>query len=131
MLGHELALNNMGENVDVSFRIPAGTYTITVNLANRTCVITRESGGGPVAGKGPGEELRVAPRKIQAGASLRQGGIRKGREEDNFGPHLAQNGRQIGVTEAEGIVPAYGDARPAGGTMPQRREESAHPGGFL
>ena len=52
MLGHEIALNNMGENVDVSFRIPAGTYTITVNLANRTCVITRESGGGTVAGKG-------------------------------------------------------------------------------
>ena len=52
MLGHELALNNMGENVDVSFRIPAGTYTITVNLANRICVITSEGGTTPVAGKG-------------------------------------------------------------------------------
>ena len=52
MLGHEIALNNMGVNVDVSFRIPAGTYTITVNLANRTCVITGEGGTTPVAGKG-------------------------------------------------------------------------------
>ena len=52
MLGHELALNNMGENVDVSFRIPAGTYTVTVNLANRICVITREGGSTPVSGKG-------------------------------------------------------------------------------
>ena len=47
MLGHELALNNMGENVDVSFRIPAGSYTVTVNLANHTCVITSEGGSTP------------------------------------------------------------------------------------
>ena len=52
MLGHEISLNNMGVNVDVSFRIPAGTYTITVNLNARTCVITRESGGGVASGKG-------------------------------------------------------------------------------
>ena len=52
MLGHTIQLNQMGVNVDVSFRIPAGTYTITVNLDDRTCVITRENGGGPVAGKG-------------------------------------------------------------------------------
>ena len=52
MLGHEISLNAMGENVDVSFRIPAGTYTITVNLANRTCVITSEGGVTPVTGKG-------------------------------------------------------------------------------
>ena len=52
MLGHEIALNNMGENIDVAFRIPAGTYTITVNLGASTCVITRQGGGGVVAGKG-------------------------------------------------------------------------------
>jgi len=52
MLGHEISLNEPGVNVDVAFRIPAGTYTITVNVSSRTCVITRESGGGPVAGKG-------------------------------------------------------------------------------
>lgn len=52
MLGHTIALNEPGTNVDVAFRIPAGTYTITVNVSSRTCVITRESGGGPVAGKG-------------------------------------------------------------------------------
>ena len=52
MLGQTIELNPMGENIDVAFRIPAGTYTITVNLNNRTCVITRDSGGGTVAGKG-------------------------------------------------------------------------------
>ena len=52
MLGQTIQLNPMGENIDVAFRIPAGTYTITVNMSNRTCVITRDSGGGPVAGKG-------------------------------------------------------------------------------
>jgi len=52
MLGHTIALNEPGANVDVAFRIPAGTYTVTVNVSARTCVITRESGGGPVAGKG-------------------------------------------------------------------------------
>ncbi len=52
MLGQTIQLNPMGENIDVAFRIPAGTYTITVNLSGRTCVITRDSGGGPVAGKG-------------------------------------------------------------------------------
>jgi hypothetical protein len=52
MLGHTIQLNEMGENVDVAFRIPAGTYNITVNVSDRTCVITREGGGGPVAGKG-------------------------------------------------------------------------------
>jgi len=52
MLGHTIQLNEPGVNVDVAFRIPAGTYTITVNLSARTCVITRDSGGGTVAGKG-------------------------------------------------------------------------------
>ncbi len=52
MLGHEISLNEPGVNVDVAFRIPAGTYTITVNVSARTCVITRDSGGGTVAGKG-------------------------------------------------------------------------------
>jgi len=52
MLGNTIQLNDYGVNVDVAFRIPAGTYTITVNLGNRTCVITRESGGTPTAGKG-------------------------------------------------------------------------------
>ena len=52
MLGHTIHLNPLGENVDVAFRIPAGTYTITVDVNSLTCVITRDSGGGPVAGKG-------------------------------------------------------------------------------
>lgn len=52
MLGHSIEMNPFGEAVDNSFRIPAGTYTITVDVAARTCVITRESGGGPVTGKG-------------------------------------------------------------------------------
>ena len=52
MLGHPIQLNAMGENVDVAFRIPAGTYTITVDVSGRSCVITREGGSGPVAGKG-------------------------------------------------------------------------------
>ena len=51
-LGQTIPLNPFGENVDIAFRIPAGTYTITVNVSGRTCVITRDSGGGPVAGKG-------------------------------------------------------------------------------
>ena len=52
VLGIDISLNDYGVNPDVAFRIPQGTYTITVNLNTRTCVITRESGGGPVAGKG-------------------------------------------------------------------------------
>ena len=52
MLGHPIQLNEMGVNVDVAFRIPAGTYTVTVDVSGRTCVITRQSGGGPAAGKG-------------------------------------------------------------------------------
>ena len=52
MLGHTITLNPLGENVDVAFRIPAGTYTITVDVSGLTCVITRDSGGEPVAGKG-------------------------------------------------------------------------------
>ena len=52
MLGHPIQLNAMGVNVDVAFRIPAGTYTITVDMSDRTCVITRDSGGGTVSGKG-------------------------------------------------------------------------------
>ena len=51
-LGQTIPLNQFGENIDVAFRIPAGTYTITVNVNDRTCVITRDSGGGPVAGRG-------------------------------------------------------------------------------
>ena len=52
MLGNTITLNEPGVNIDVAFRIPAGTYTVTVNVSGRTCVITRESGGGIVAGKG-------------------------------------------------------------------------------
>ena len=52
MLGQTISLNEPGVNVDVAFRIPAGTYTVTVDVAARTCVITRDSGGGVVAGKG-------------------------------------------------------------------------------
>ena len=51
-LGQTIPLNQFGENIDVAFRIPAGTYTITVNVNDHTCVITRDGGGGPVAGKG-------------------------------------------------------------------------------
>ena len=51
-LGMPIVMNALGENVDVAFRIPAGTYTITVDVSGRTCVITRDSGGGPAAGKG-------------------------------------------------------------------------------
>ncbi len=52
MLGNPIQLNMMGQNVDVAFRIPAGTYTITVDVSGLSCVITRDSGGGPAAGKG-------------------------------------------------------------------------------
>ncbi len=52
MLGQTISLNELGVNVDVAFRIPAGRYTITVNVSGRTCVITREGGSSPVAGKG-------------------------------------------------------------------------------
>ena len=52
MLGQTITLNALGENVDVAFRIPAGTYNINVDVSGRTCVITREGGSGPVAGKG-------------------------------------------------------------------------------
>ncbi|MBQ6167815.1 MAG: starch-binding protein [Muribaculaceae bacterium] len=52
MLGNTIQLNPMGVNIDVAFRIPAGTYTITVNVSALTCVITRDSGGGTVSGKG-------------------------------------------------------------------------------
>ena len=52
MLGNTIQLNNFGVNIDVSFRIPKGNYSITVNVEERTCVITRESGSEPVAGKG-------------------------------------------------------------------------------
>ena len=51
-LGEIIPLNDFGENVDVSFRIPAGTYNISVNVVNRTCTITREGGGSTVSGQG-------------------------------------------------------------------------------
>ncbi|MBR4829282.1 MAG: starch-binding protein [Muribaculaceae bacterium] len=51
-LGENIPLNDFGENPDVAFRIPAGTYTISVNLNSRICIITREGGTQPVAGKG-------------------------------------------------------------------------------
>ena len=51
-LGENIPMNNFGENVDIAFRIPAGTYNITVNVSTRICVITREGGSGPVAGMG-------------------------------------------------------------------------------
>ena len=52
MLGHTIPLGELGENVDVAFRIPAGTYKLSVDVDGRTCIVTRESGGEPVAGKG-------------------------------------------------------------------------------
>ena len=52
MLGYAIPMSEPGENVDVAFRIPAGTYKLTVNFSERTCVITREGGSTPVAGKG-------------------------------------------------------------------------------
>ena len=51
-LGQTIPLNPFGEDVDISFRIPAGTYNITVDVNALTCVITREGGSTPVAGKG-------------------------------------------------------------------------------
>ena len=51
-LGQTIPLNAFGDNVDISFRIPAGTYNITVDVNALTCVITREGGSTPVAGKG-------------------------------------------------------------------------------
>ena len=51
-LGETIPMNNFGEDVDIAFRIPAGTYNITVNVENRTCIITREGGTTPVAGMG-------------------------------------------------------------------------------
>lgn len=51
-LGENILMNAFGENVDVAFRIPAGTYTITVDVSSRYCVITRDGGGGSVAGRG-------------------------------------------------------------------------------
>ena len=52
MLGRTIPMSEPGENVDVAFRIPAGTYKLSVDVSGRTCIITRESGGEPVAGKG-------------------------------------------------------------------------------
>ncbi len=52
MLGQPIAMNALGVDVDVAFRIPAGTYSLTVDMAGRTTTITRESGGGTVAGRG-------------------------------------------------------------------------------
>jgi len=51
-LGETILMNHFGENTDAAFRIPAGTYNITVNVASRTCVITREGGSNPAAGRG-------------------------------------------------------------------------------
>ena len=51
-LGENILMNGFGENVDIAFRIPAGTYNITVDVSGRNCVITREGGGGPAAGRG-------------------------------------------------------------------------------
>jgi alpha-amylase len=52
MLGRTIPMGEPGENVDVAFRIPAGTYKLSVDVNGRTCIITRESGGEPVVGKG-------------------------------------------------------------------------------
>ena len=52
MLGQAISLNDFGVAVDNSLRIPAGTYTITVSVSERTCIITRDSSGGTVSGKG-------------------------------------------------------------------------------
>ena len=52
MLGRTIPMGEPGENVDVAFRIPAGTYKLSVDVSGRTCIITHEGGGGPVAGKG-------------------------------------------------------------------------------
>ena len=51
-LGETIPMNYFGENVDIAFRIPAGNYFITVNVENRTCVITRENAPGPATGRG-------------------------------------------------------------------------------
>ena len=51
-LGETIPMNDFGEDIDIAFRIPAGTYNITVNVENHTCVITREGGGGTVSGRG-------------------------------------------------------------------------------
>ena len=52
-LGQLIWMNYFGTNVDVAFRIPAGTYELKVNIDEGTCFITRVSGGGgPVVGKG-------------------------------------------------------------------------------
>ncbi|MBR5685723.1 MAG: chitobiase/beta-hexosaminidase C-terminal domain-containing protein [Muribaculaceae bacterium] len=51
-LGVPIPMNEFGDCVDVAFRIPEGTYELTVNVEERTCQITRKSGGGPVTGKG-------------------------------------------------------------------------------
>jgi len=51
-LGTVIGLNSMGTNVDIAFRISAGTYNITVNVSGLTCVITKVGGGDVVSGKG-------------------------------------------------------------------------------
>lgn len=49
-LGSPIGLNAMGTNTSAAFRIPAGTYDITVNIADRTAVITGHS--APPSGRG-------------------------------------------------------------------------------
>ena len=44
-LGNTIGLNEFGTYTDNSFRIPAGTYTITVNVSALTCVITKVESG--------------------------------------------------------------------------------------
>ena len=53
VLGLPLEMNPLGERPDVSFRIPAGTYDLIVDVNDLTTTITHVSGGEqPVSGKG-------------------------------------------------------------------------------
>ena len=109
-LGLSIPMNPFGEDVDVSFRIPAGTYTITVNVNALTCIITRDSGGGPVAGKG--------------WPSMYGGVMLQGFYWDSYKPTkwntLADNAQELGQyfdiiwVPNSGSVDAYGSAESMG-----------------
>ena len=51
VLGLPLVMNPLGVNPDVSFRIPAGTYDLTVDVNDLTTTITHVGGGEVVSGK--------------------------------------------------------------------------------
>lgn len=50
MLNTSISLNPFGYDTDISFRIPAGTYTLTVNLSTMSCTIVREDSGNVMEG---------------------------------------------------------------------------------